>query len=178
MSDGPICLSPEGSGRCLGAQTDGDGKTKICGDDTTAICECTRPCVFIAYPYIQGIELFEHIIKDGSLRNFTGQDTANLLRPVIKAVAELHKRNIVHRDIKPQNLMYHDGHVTLVDFGRARNFGRDIDAQNTSASDITRGVTLNCGTPGYYPPEVFFGEVLEYEKMAIVFFGEGNRRWQ
>ena len=58
----------------------------------------------------------------------------------------MHDQQIVHRDVKPQNLILAEGGVVLVDFGVARAIG----------SDETVG-TIAVGTPRYMAPEVFAG---------------------
>ncbi|CAI2382949.1 unnamed protein product [Moneuplotes crassus] len=66
---------------------------------------------------------------------------------VVLAIEELHRHNIVHRDLKLDNIMIGaDGHVKLVDFG----FAKHLRSQSSKAK-------TKCGTPDYLPPEVIRG---------------------
>ena len=64
---------------------------------------------------------------------------------LFSALAELHKNNIIHKDIKPSNIMLtNDGTVKIIDYGISRTF------KSGASSD-----TSNLGTRGYAPPEQF-----------------------
>ena len=59
----------------------------------------------------------------------------------------LHKKNIIYRDIKPENILIgKDGYIKLTDFGFAKNLKKDEN----------RTFTL-CGTPDYLSPEILQG---------------------
>jgi serine/threonine protein kinase len=69
------------------------------------------------------------------------------------ALNTLHSKNIIYRDLKPDNLMIDNtGHVKLIDFGFAKQL---------SQSNDTRTYT-NCGTLGYTAPEVISGRGYSY----------------
>jgi serine/threonine protein kinase len=77
-------------------------------------------------------------------------DAAPLAATVSDALAAAHALGIVHRDVKPNNIMLAgDGSVRLLDFGLAR--GRGVDM-----TTLTRTGTI-VGTPGYMSPEQFDG---------------------
>jgi len=80
------------------------------------------------------------------------EDTARVyVRDVLLGLEYLHRNNIAHRDIKPQNLLVHRGHCKIVDFGVASR----MDAN---------GLMLKAGTEGthhFYPPEYCGAEVAE-----------------
>jgi serine/threonine protein kinase len=65
-------------------------------------------------------EYHENGTLDHHLANYAGDlpKVVNAIRPLVAAVAHLHQNNIVHRDIKPQNIFIaSDGHLVLGDFG-------------------------------------------------------------
>ena len=66
---------------------------------------------------------------------------------IVEAVEHVHKKNIVHRDIKPNNLLFTDkGYLMLSDFGLATDLkeGQKLDS-----------ITFRNGTKGYMAPEIF-----------------------
>ncbi len=75
------------------------------------------PCIIMEY--VEGETLDTYMHKRGKLSN---QETENILRQIGSALAYLHKRDILHRDIKPQNFKIQPGGtVTMLDFGIAKN---------------------------------------------------------
>jgi serine/threonine-protein kinase len=94
---------------------------------------------YIAMPLIQGKRIDRWCDDEGS----TIRERVELLLQVCETVAHAHRQLIVHRDIKPGNILVDaSGHVTLLDFGIARLL--DADDEQT--------VTL-AFTPGYAAPE-------------------------
>src|SRR5205823_7613756 len=80
------------------------------------------------------------------------RDAVRMLREVADALAYAHSRGVVHRDIKPDNLLISDHHAVVTDFGVAKALSRSAgDAGLTSV-----GVAL--GTPAYMAPEQAAGD--------------------
>lgn len=76
-------------------------------------------------------------------------EVVTVARQTLEALAHLHERQVVHRDVKPSNLLLAaDGQVKLADLGLARNL--------SEASDVTRTATT-VGTPAYMSPEQLLG---------------------
>ena len=75
-------------------------------------------------------------------RKFSEEITRFFLACLIHALEAVHHANIIHRDVKPENLVFdNDGYLRLTDFGVARRLTTD-NSNETS------------GTPGYMAPEV------------------------
>ncbi len=95
---------------------------------------------YIAMEYIEGRSLEEWLAEK---RRFTVEEAIRFIIEVAEALDSTHKKNIVHRDIKPGNILVDaDGHPHLVDFGIAR----------IPASTLTQ-TTAVLGTPFYMAPE-------------------------
>lgn len=81
---------------------------------------------------------------------FPPDEVARIGARVAEALGAAHRIGIVHRDVKPHNVMIRrDGRVTLLDFGVARGAG--IDMNTVTATGVI------VGTPEYMPPEQFQG---------------------
>ena len=105
----------------------------------------TDPATRIAYlvmEHIQGRTLRDVILDEGPLS--AGRAVA-LLEPVLRALAAAHAAGLVHRDVKPENvLLGDDGRIKVADFGLAR-------AIETSTLTATTGLLI--GTVAYLAPE-------------------------
>ena len=100
--------------------------------------------LFYVMPFIQGESLRTRLAREGELP--IGQ-AARILRDVADALAYAHRQGVVHRDIKPDNVLLADGHAVVTDFGVAKAV-----ASSTGESSLTSlGVAL--GTPAYMSPE-------------------------
>lgn len=73
---------------------------------------------YIAMEYIDGITLKEYITQQGFVR---WQEAVHFLMQILNALEAAHEKGIIHRDIKPQNiLLLRDGAIKVTDFGIAR----------------------------------------------------------
>jgi hypothetical protein len=100
---------------------------------------------YIVTRYVGGQTLEDVIATDGPL---TGPALATLARGLAAALVAIHSAGVVHRDLKPGNVMMVDGQPVVIDFGIAQ------------APDSTR-LTMTgmfMGTPGYLAPEVIEGQ--------------------
>ena len=88
-----------------------------------------------------------------------------LIAEMIVAVEELHALNIIHRDIKPGNLLVSDdGHILLADFGMSRDFNAEPTHHlrgSLRASPFES--VMECGTPYYMSPDVWQGKPYSFE---------------
>jgi serine/threonine-protein kinase len=102
--------------------------------------------VFLAMEYIEGRTLRQVLRDRGRLEPNHALD---LIEPVLAALGAAHAAGIVHRDVKPENVLVgDDGRVKVADFGLARAL--------SDASTATRGLLL--GTVNYISPEQALGE--------------------
>ena len=110
--------------------------------------------LFLAMEWIEGTTWRELIGKD----RLTIAQALDCSRQAAQALAAAHRLGIIHRDIKPDNIMLSNtGQVKILDFGLARLAGR-ISADPESHSNVgTVSGTLS-GTLSFMPPEVFLGE--------------------
>ena len=75
--------------------------------------------VYIVMEYIKGMDLAHYVYHKGG--RITADETFRILKPVMEALAQVHRAELVHRDIAPDNIMLHPrGGAKLLDFGAAR----------------------------------------------------------
>jgi serine/threonine protein kinase/tetratricopeptide (TPR) repeat protein len=100
--------------------------------------------LYYVMPYVEGESLRERLTRDGKLPI---ADAVRILSEVADALAEAHRMGVVHRDIKPDNVMLSGRHASVTDFGVAKAVS---DATGPAATTTT-GLTL--GTLAYMAPE-------------------------
>jgi eukaryotic-like serine/threonine-protein kinase len=106
---------------------------------------------YIVMEYVDGSDLRRYLKKNGILSN---DRVIQIAHDVALGLGAAHKLGIVHRDVKPQNIMLNDhGLVKLTDFGIASMY-KDAEAERLT----TTGMTL--GTVQYYAPEQAQGEIV------------------
>ena len=124
---------------------------------------------YYVMPFETGLSLRQRLARDGPLPI---DDAVTILRDVSDALAHAHERGIVHRDIKPDNVMLSGRHAMVTDFGvakaivagstEARLAPSDPDAsvearaEADTAPTTTQGVAF--GTPAYMSPEQIVGD--------------------
>jgi serine/threonine protein kinase len=100
---------------------------------------------YYTMPFIEGESLRARLARAGEL---PVQDAARILRDVLSALSYAHEHGVVHRDIKPDNVLLTGNHAVVADFGVAKA----LSASTTPGSSLTSlGVAL--GTPAYMSPE-------------------------
>ncbi len=100
---------------------------------------------YLVTRYVAGPSLREVVDNGGRL---TGAALARFARGLAEALVVVHRADVLHRDVKPSNVLIENGEPVLIDFGLAQ-----------LADDMTLTQTgWLLGTPGYLAPEILFGD--------------------
>ena len=101
--------------------------------------------LYYVMPYVEGDSLRGRLVKEGAL---APSEAMRLLRDIVDGLAHAHRHQVVHRDIKPDNVMIAERHAVVMDFGVAKAMS---DATSTTTGLTSSGVSV--GTPAYMAPE-------------------------
>jgi len=120
--------------------------------------------LYIVMEFVDGPSLADHLARNGPL---PVDEMVRISREVLSALAAAHSAGIVHRDVKPANVLIGaDGDTKLADFGIAKRF------DDLSASVTSTGMVI--GTPRYLAPEQALGHVAtpatDVYSMGVVMF--------
>ncbi|HJR15604.1 MAG TPA: serine/threonine-protein kinase, partial [Gemmatimonadales bacterium] len=101
---------------------------------------------YFVMPFVSGESLRKRLSREGE---FPITETVRILRDVVSALAYAHSHGIVHRDVKPDNVLLSSGVAVVTDFGVAKAVRASTDPGATGLTSL--GVAL--GTPAYMAPE-------------------------
>ncbi len=104
---------------------------------------------YISMAFLDGGTLRERLRKHGPMRV---DEALPVVRQIASALQAAHARNVVHRDLKPDNVMFQGENALLTDFGIAKVLD--------STTDLT-GTGVSPGTVSYFSPEQACGEALD-----------------
>jgi len=104
--------------------------------------------LYYVMPFVDGESLRQRLKRDGRI---PVHEAVRILREVVDALAHAHQHGIVHRDIKPDNVMLSGRHAVVTDFGVAK-------AVSAAGTDKLTTVGVALGTPTYMAPEQAMGE--------------------
>jgi dienelactone hydrolase len=100
--------------------------------------------LYYVMPYVEGDSLRARLVKDGAL---VPSEAMRLLRDIVDGLAHAHRHHVVHRDIKPDNVMIVDRHAVIMDFGVAKAMKDALGGSGMTS------VGVSLGTPTYMAPE-------------------------
>ena len=106
--------------------------------------------LFYVMPYVAGESLRHRLHAE---RQLPIDEAIRITQDVADALAAAHARGVLHRDVKPENVLLHAGRAIVADFGIARALA---EAGGALGTRTTAGSAL--GTPGYMSPEQAAGE--------------------
>jgi eukaryotic-like serine/threonine-protein kinase len=99
--------------------------------------------LYCVLPYMEGGTLRDRLMRDKQLPM---DEAVGIARTIALALAYAHGRGLIHRDVKPENILFSRGEAYLGDFGIARLL-YETDAERTTSTGVVRG------TPAYMSPE-------------------------
>jgi MAP/microtubule affinity-regulating kinase len=103
----------------------------------------TKNTVFLVMEYCSGGELYDYLVVHGKMKE---RDARAKFRQILSAVSYCHKKQIIHRDLKAENLLLDkDLNIKIADFGFSNVF------------DPESKLDTFCGSPPYAAPELFQG---------------------
>eukprot|EP00746_Dinoflagellata_sp_MGD_P080698 gnl/MRDRNA2_/MRDRNA2_32185_c0_seq2.p1 gnl/MRDRNA2_/MRDRNA2_32185_c0~~gnl/MRDRNA2_/MRDRNA2_32185_c0_seq2.p1 ORF type:complete len:591 (+),score=98.53 gnl/MRDRNA2_/MRDRNA2_32185_c0_seq2:97-1869(+) len=132
----------------------------------------TESQIHLVIELLRGGDLLQHILEQG---HFVESDARRLFREVCEGVRYLHGKNMIHRDMKPENILLTEKedrsrlHLKIADFGLARE------------SYKSKACKTFCGTPHYFAPEVvdmhLKGRRKEDEMISEIGYGKQADIW-
>uniref|UniRef100_A0A914ZAB1 MAP/microtubule affinity-regulating kinase 3 n=1 Tax=Panagrolaimus superbus TaxID=310955 RepID=A0A914ZAB1_9BILA len=104
----------------------------------------TEQTLYLVMEYASGGEVFDYLVAHGRMKE---KEARAKFRQIVSAVQYLHSKNIIHRDLKAENLLLDSAmNIKIADFGFSNNFS------------VGSKLDTFCGSPPYAAPELFQGK--------------------
>ncbi len=124
-----------------------------------------RGLPYYTMPFVEGKSLRARLNEEGALPIST---VVGIIRDVARALAYSHQRSVVHRDIKPDNVLLSGGTAVVTDFGIAKAISA---ARTDQESGTLTQLGTSIGTPAYMSPEQAAGDPLIDHRADIYSLG-------
>lgn len=120
--------------------------------------------LYYTMPFIEG-ESLKHALHGGRSTRFSPKEVLRVLHDVVDALTYAHERGVIHRDIKPGNVLRSGNHAVVTDFGVAKAISAAMPQVGMTASGMA------IGTPAYMAPEQLAGDPAADQRVDIYAVG-------
>ncbi|HEX6107346.1 MAG TPA: serine/threonine-protein kinase [Gemmatimonadales bacterium] len=113
--------------------------------------------LWFTMPFVEGESLRDRLVRE---RQLPVEDAVRFAREAADALGYAHRQGVIHRDVKPENILLSEGHALVADFGIARALTGGQADRGTGGQEETRltETGMAVGTPTYMSPEQAAGE--------------------